>query len=391
MFIRIKKILQRFFNKVHKKPNARIIGFKDFCAAPPGRRALVSYLVSPLLPTTKKRDRIAFSNQGIAQEIPRVLNELGYEVDIVSWDDSEWVPKRSYDIYIGHGGINFEHISRALSRETIQIYFSTGIYWREFNAREAKRIYDLSLRRGYLVHPDRAIRFSEEYANQNAAGIICLGNQNAVHSYRQFPKVIGINNAVYPLTWQGIKVKDFHQGRKHFLFFSGPGNLHKGLDLLLEAFEGTDLHLHICQVIEPEFAEIYQSNLTQHSNIHNYGHVRMRSAKFERLASLCNWIISATACEGQPGAILECMAYGLIPILPESANIDLKDFGILLNSTRVDEIRKMVINASRMATIDCRYRAQRTCNEILNEYTPEIFSQRFKLAVQNIVEEDILR
>jgi hypothetical protein len=51
----------------------------------------------------------------------------------------------------------------------------------------------------------------------------------------------------------------------------------------------------------------------------------------------------------------------------------------------------MVINASRMATIDCRYRAQRTCNEILNEYTPEIFSQRFKLAVQNIVEEDILR
>lgn len=387
----MKNILRQISNKIWDNRNARKMGYKEYCTVVPSKRALVSYLVAPLLPVQAKRDHTIFSNLGIAQQIPRALNELGYEVDIVPWDDANWVPKRYYDIYIGHGGINFEHISRALPSETTQIYFSTGIYWREFNIREAQRIYDLALRQGYLLAPDRSIKFSEEFANQTADGIICLGNQNAVQSYRQFPLVIGINNAVYPLNSQGLCEKGFDHGRQHFLFFSGGGSLHKGLDLLLEAFAGTELHLHICQVIDPIFAEIYKTYLTQHSNIHLHGHTRMRSPEFEHLASLCNWTISATACEGQPGATLECMAYGLIPILPETANIDLKDFGILLPDTRIDEIRKTILYASQMSEKECKHLAQRTTSETREEYSPEKFTLQFKTAVQNIIEAKLLK
>ncbi|MHB8778313.1 MAG: glycosyltransferase family protein [Anaerolineales bacterium] len=388
---RFKNILRMILGKTQKRPPAQIFGFKEFCAAPPTQRALVSYLVSPLLPVPAKRDQIVFSNLGIAQYIPHALNELGFEVDIVSWDDMEWLPSQRYDLYIGHGGINFEHISRALPDKTVQIYFSTGIYWKEFNIREARRIYELALRKGYLLPPDRVISNSEEYANQAADGIICLGNQNAVQSYSQFPLTAGINNAVYPLDWHGFADKDFEKGRNHFLFFSGGGSLHKGLDLLLEAFVGTSLHLHICQIIDPAFAEIYKDELTQHSNIHVYGHIRMRSAEFEQLVSLCNWTILATACEGQPGAILECMAYGLIPILTAGANIDFEDFGILLPDNGVDEIRTIVLDASQMTEEECRYRAQRTSSVIREEYSPEQFTQRFKETVQNIIEAKSLK
>jgi glycosyltransferase involved in cell wall biosynthesis len=385
MLKRMKKILHLAFDKLFKKTRPRIEGYKEFCSASPSKRALLSYLVSPLLPAQTKRDHITFSNLGIAQQIPRALNELGYEVDIVSWDDKEWTPKTYYDLYIGHGGINFEHLSHALQSNTTQIYFSTGIYWREFNIREAKRIYDLTLRQGFLLPPDRSIRFSEEYANKTADGIICLGNKNAVLSYKQFPAVVGINNAVYPVDWQGINEKNFEHGRKHFLFFSGGGNLHKGLDLLLEAFAGTDLHLHICQDIDPEFAEIYKDNLTQHSNIHIYGHIRMRSSKFLQLASLCNWTISATACEGQPGAILECMAYGLIPILSTGANIDLESFGISLPEDSIVDIRKVILDAAKIGAEECKHRALLTAEVIKDKYSAENFNINFKNAVQQII------
>lgn len=382
---RVKNILRLAFRNSQKRSYAKIFGYKEFCTAPTTRRALVSYLVSPLIPVPSKRDRITFSNIGIAQYIPRALNELGYEVDIVAWDDIEWLPQKYYDVYIGHGGINFEHISRSLPNETVQIYFSTGVYWREFNSKEAKRIYELTLRKGYLPPPDRAIRFSEEYANQTADGIICLGNQYTIQSYRQFPLVIGINNAVYPLDRQGLTDKDFEQGRQHFLFFSGGGSLHKGLDLLLDAFVGTDLHLHICQIIDPAFAEIYKDELTQHSNIHVHGHIRMRSAEFEQLASLCNWTISATACEGQPGATLECMAYGLIPILTAGANIDLENFGIFLPENSIGNIRKVILDAAKMDENECRQRAKLTAATVRKNYSPEKFNNSFKNAVQRIV------
>jgi glycosyltransferase involved in cell wall biosynthesis len=297
----------------------------------------------------------------------------------------EWLPDQHYDVYIGHGGINFEHISRALPGVTTKIYFSSGIYWREFNIREARRIYELALRKGYVLPPDRAIRFSEEYANQRSDGIICLGNQNSVQSYRQFPLVIGINNAVYPYDWQGLADKDFEQGRRHFLFFSGGGSLHKGLDLLLEAFVGTDLHLHICQIIDPEFAEIYKAELTRQSNIHIHGYIRMRSAEYEQLASLCNWTISATACEGQPGATLECMASGLIPILSKESNIDLEDFGVLLPDEDIDTIRSTILSASQMDKKDCERRAKTVSSVIQRKYNPEQFKDSFKRAVSQIV------
>jgi hypothetical protein len=340
--------------------------------------------VSPLLPPRNKRDRTAFSNLGIAQQIPQVLNELGYIVDIIQFDTKGWKLSKRYDLFIGHGGVNFEDILCQLPKDAVRIYFSTGLYWKEMNIREAKRIYDLALRRGYLLPPDRTIRHSEEYATRASDGIICLGNTCATNTYHDFPLVIGINNATYPVTWSDWKTKDFEKGRRHFLFFSGGGNVHKGLDLLLEAFVGTDLHLHICQSMNGDFAGAYRQELRECPNIHFYGPVTMRSSQFESLSHLCNWVISATCAEGQPGAIIECMGYGLIPILPESANIDLEDFGILLRECTIERIREAVWESALMSISECKQRSLLTHATVGNKYSPERFNSSLKDAVQQI-------
>ncbi len=381
----LRNALQVAKNALHPVPKA-LVDFKEFCAPGPTKRALVSYLVSPLLMPKRKRDRIVFSNFGIAQQIPRVLNELGYVVDIIQYDCKGWKLPKKYDLFLGHGGINFEEIIDKLPTETVIIYFSTGIYWKEWNIREARRICDLALRRGYILPPDRPIRYSEEKANRAADGIICLGNQAAVDTYRDFPLVIGINNATYPVTSSGLKAKDYETGRKHFLFFSGGGNVHKGLDLLLEAFTGTHLHLHICQSIDADFKEVYMHELMECSNIHVYGYVPMRSSRFESLANLCNWAISATCAEGQPGAIIECMGYGLIPILPESANMNLEDFGIPLKVCTLEDIRESTSRLAQMSSEECRQRSLRARATAKTEYSPEHFNSSFTRAVQKIID-----
>jgi hypothetical protein len=360
--------------------------YDEFLQGSSDRRALISYLVDPLLLPAKRRNRTIFSNHGIAQQIPQVLNEIGYVVDIVQWDDINWTPTKYYDLFIGHGGINFDRISNNLSGNTVRIYFSTGINWQEFNIREAKRIYELAMRRGYLLNPDRVINTSEEDAYRSADGIICLGNSGAVQTYKKYPLVFGINNAAYALSWSGLKDKDYHEGRKHFLFFSGSGNIHKGLDLLLEAFTETEYHLHICQDIDPKFAKVYHRELTESPNIHFHGFIEMRSPQFLELVSQCNWIVSATCAEGQPGSIIECMAYGMIPILPESANIDLDEFGISMIDCSVESIRSIVFTAANMDAEECKQKSILVSDVVRKNYSVEKFNENLKSAIQQIID-----
>jgi len=390
VFWRIRLLLGKEWVRKALKPARQLAerltinGYREYCTGPPSGRALVSYVVSPLLPPPRFRDRVLFSNWGLAQEIPRALNELGYQVDIIHYGNAAWTPKKHYDLFVGHGGHNFCRIAEALGESTVRIYFSTGIYWREWNRREAQRFYELAVRRGYLLPADRAIIEGEEEATSRAHGIIVLGNAEAVRTYAKYPIVIGINSAAYPVLWSGVAKNNYGPGRRHFLFFSGRGNVHKGLDLLLEAFADSGLHLHICQHLEPAFARVYRQELKA-SNVHSYGYVPMRSATFYRLAAQCNWVISATCAEGQPGAVIECMAHGLIPILPDAANIDLGNWGVRLPHCDVPTIRSVIHEVAMMPEDECRHRARQVVAEISESYSVERFRSSFKRAVATIV------
>ena len=111
------------------------------------KRALVSYLVSPL---SNPPQKIRFSNDGIALNIARALNELGYIVDIVNWDDLNFIPEKKYDLFIGHGGKNFENIYK---HSLGNILWLENIYFNIYYAEKLKQFVDsarLSLRNRFL-------------------------------------------------------------------------------------------------------------------------------------------------------------------------------------------------------------------------------------------------
>ncbi|MFC1496872.1 methyltransferase [Verrucomicrobiota bacterium] len=350
------------------------------------KRALLSYITDPFRLSPDDPINVQFSNTGIARSIVNVLNELGYSVDVIQYTDTKFVPRKGYDLFIGNGGYNFEGIARNLSVDTIKIYFSTGIYWKDFNRKEAERFRQLEERRGVRLPHDRWINHSEEHANRSADAIICLGNKHARESYSQFPSVLNLNNAAYPDDHYDQIKKNFSAARSNFLFFSGSGNIHKGLDILLEAFVQMDTHLYICQGMSPGFYKLYRRELNDYPNIHLVGLVPARSSQFYELADKCAFVIQPFCAEGQPGSAVECMHQGLIPVVSQETNIDTNDYGITLNTCSIEGIVEAVKDLSQRPPEWCEEMAQRTRKAAIAKFSADVFSLNMKNAIRHVID-----
>jgi len=343
-------------------------------------RALVSYLAYPLIPPKRWRETVQFSNRGIAQEIPRVLNELGYVVDIV---DCSVAPRlsRHYDVFIGHGGQTYRQISDQLDPETARIYFSTGASWRFANVAEGKRLLDIAERHGSLLPPERN-PLNEDAAYADSRTIVCLGDAFTRATYGDLEeKVICINNAAFPVQALPSQSSKSSGAAKRFLFFAGGGNVHKGLDLLLEAIAGTPYELFVCQHIQRDFGRVFSHWLEDLPNVHVLGYVPQRSREFLDLVKTCSWCVLPTCSEGQPGGIVECMAHGLIPILSRESGMGLCDLGLTIPELSVLGVRSSLDTAANMDPSQTSALSGEVARLASVDYSPASFRSSFKRAV----------
>jgi len=350
------------------------------------KRALVSFLTGAFRLRPANPDNVRFSLIGVARGIVQTLNELGYAVDVAEWSDVKFLPRRKYDLFVGHGGINFEPIARALGPETRKIYFSTGAYWKFHNEQELARVSALNDRRGAALQPDRYIYHSEQWANENAEAILCLGNDFLRQTYGKFPTVRSLNNGAYPVARDGGTSKNFAEARRNFLFFAGGGNVHKGLDLLLETFSRVDAHLWICQLLTPEFSRVYRRELEELPNIHYSGWVPMRSTEFYALAEKCAYAILPSCSEGCAGSVVECLHHGLVPVVSRETTVDTGDYGITLEDCSIGEIIRTVEELSRKSAEWCAEKSLATGAAAEQSFSEAVFLKNIRDAFKAVLE-----
>ncbi len=353
------------------------------------RRALLSYLTDRFaVPRSDPRflQHIVIWH---CQEIVRILNRMGYSVDVVSYDDRAFVPRRPYDLFIGHMGINFEQIARALSPHTKKIYLSNTNYWDFHNKQELARFAALKQRRGVdlpLLY-DRFLHYPEEGALRAADAIVGFGNTFTRSTYRDFSPVINVNNVVLADNHFERQTKDYNVGRNHFLFYSGPGNVHKGLDLLLEAFmKLDDQHLWICTQIEEQFKAVYQLALYHCPNIHLVGLIQPRSPTYYDLISRCNFTILPSCSDAAAQSVVEGMNQGLIPVISRECTLDVDDFGFYLDPCTIDEIINVVSTAARYSADGCREMSLKAHREAATNCSEAAFSRNMQRALESIVQ-----
>lgn len=353
------------------------------------RRALLSYVTDRL--AIQRHDPRFLQHIVIwhCQEIVRILNRMGYRVDVVSYDDRTFTPSRQYDLFVGHMGINFERITSALPPQTKKIFLANTNHWDFHNKRELARFASLKERRGVdlpLVY-DRFLHYPEEGALLAADGIVGFGNAFTRSTYRDFSSVINVNNVVLADDHFDGQHKDYEAGRNHFLFFSGPGNVHKGLDLLLEAFmQMSDQHLWICTQIEEQFEEVYKLALHHRGNIHLLGLIQPRSATYYDLVDRCNFIILPSCSDAAAQSVDEGMNQGLIPIVSRECTLDVDGLGFYLDPCTIDEIVNAVTTAHKFSAEECRKMSLAARHEAAMDCSEEAFSRNMQRALESVLQ-----
>ena len=352
----------------------------------PGKRyALFSYIVHPFSIPRDDPRFLRHINIWHAQEIVRTLNRMGYNVDVIDYRDTTFRANRRYDLFIGHGGINFEKIASQLPTDTKKLYFSTGAYWKFHNAQEQARFDDLRQRQGIQLAQDRFIQHSEETALRLADGILGIGNGFTRQTYAGFPRVVMVNGAsLYDDMFDWCS-KDYAAGRAHFFFFSGGGNVHKGLDLLLEAFDGLEQHLWIGSTIERPFEQAFARQLHTLPNIHGLGYVQPRGRAFYQTMRMCNFCVLPSCSEGQSQAVIEAMNQGLIPVVSREAGVDLGDFGVQIEPCTISELRALVQRLSAWSPEECQQRSLQARQAAQQDYSERSFGDSFQRALQTLL------
>ena len=152
--------------RIDRNGSVRIYDYKKYLhkSNRKPKKALVSYLVNPVIDELSGIQTSLFSNNGAGRTIPKLLNELGYTVDVINWDDTRPITGK-YDLVIFHGGKNFDQIKKLKTNNNKLVYYSTGSYWRYHNDEEQKRLDYFEKRHNKKYKLDREIQDAEEQAN----------------------------------------------------------------------------------------------------------------------------------------------------------------------------------------------------------------------------------
>jgi len=225
-------------------------------------------------------------------------------------------------------------------------------------------------------------------ATEHADHITVFGNQFTLSTYRYTKKPI------YPLSISTTILlpwpdgKDFNAARQRFLWFGSGGMVHKGLDLVLEAFAGMpEYHLTVCGPVqrEKDFEQVFYKELYATPNIHTIGWIDTQSSAFREIIANCVGLVYPSCSEGQSGAVVECLHAGLIPIISYESGVDTHDFGVLLKTCDIDEIRDAVRMVATSSARQVEKMARSAWEYARFHHTREQFAAKYCDVIRQII------
>ncbi len=299
-----------------------------------GKRALISFSTYGLAAALKAEKATYFNPGGACLEMVKVLNELGYVVDVCDWNDLKVEIHHDYDIFLGHGAANFKIIADKLKPETKKMLYLTGCHFESAiemtdlaYTRVAK---EKDVKRSVFKKPVR-VWMDEQAAMDASDAIICLGNETA-KSFKT-----KIDKPIYPIN-NGAYVKDCKittNGEKGFLYYGGAGNIQKGLDILISAFSNVpQAHFYIYGKLEKEVLDHYSEELGR-SNIHYIYPIRKFSWANSYIRRKCKFVTLCGFATGQSTALIASTNEGLIPVVNVEADLPQYDYTICIKETTV--------------------------------------------------------
>lgn len=343
------------------------------------RNALISYIIVPF---KTKTEMTGHQNLWQALELAKQISDRGYNVDIIPYYDPYVHLRHKYDLVLAQFPKDTDCYSNYLNSNAIKIAYLTTSSPEFNNTSELERISRFEKRRGKCVKPMRQLPdLSEDFYSYDAYFV--MGNTITASTYNLDSKKIFyiVNNAsklIQPVSLENKK-------STNFLFLGSVGQVHKGLDILLEVFAKDDFpcDLYILGAYEHErdFYEEYEAELNAFSNIHSEGFVEITSPRYKELCEKCAYMIMPSCSEGMAGSVLDAMAGGMIPIVSKYCGFDESDGAIVLKDCSVDSVKQSILEYSKKTDNWIMDKSREIVAIAEEKYSREKFSQSVRNAL----------
>jgi hypothetical protein len=339
------KTVRNIGRPIQRRSRLARLGAFDLGRGRPGRkgRALVAYVSDYVRHVTRQAGHCVWDREDVdqvldrlcvgeyaghyhhreASDLVRELIERGFVVDCI-YDRAGYLIEdpSPYDFILDE----WDNMARwaAQTPEAKKLFYGTTCHWLYWNRAELQRLDWILRRRGVVLAPERQLPAMLGLADADL--VTYYGNEAGLQHYGPVrPKLRKV--WVCPTAPSSAFIaKDWFAAKTRFLWFGSSSWVHRGLDLVLEAFMQTpDLELFICGS-DRRFLGVYAEDLKKCRNIHHVGFVTPDSEQFRGLVSKTAAVVYASAAEGCSTSIVQCMRFGLIPIVTEATGLSVHDF-----------------------------------------------------------------
>jgi glycosyltransferase involved in cell wall biosynthesis len=346
---------------------------------------VLSYLQWPFMEGYNSPRARGHTNAFEVVAIARAYQDLGYRVDVIDHDDASYIPSADCCVVIDlHGQLEQWH--PLLPKQCHRILHATGAHWLTANQAELARLAAIRDRRSAILFPRRQTSPSRSAAF--ADQIVVLGNDYTMESF-QFAnkplKRIPISSA-YEFSYP--QDRDFSVAKKNFLWMGSYGMVHKGLDLVLEAFARLpELTLTVCGRPEKEddFFRLYEKELLHTPNIKFHGWVDMTLPEFRKIAETHASIVYPSSSEGGGGCVIHAMHAGMVPLCTREASVDLGDFGVPIKHGTVEAVMEAVLQLAAFSDQEVKERAVAAFGYVRAHHTREQFEKNYRTFATNLL------
>jgi glycosyltransferase involved in cell wall biosynthesis len=361
---------------------------RDGGGEPPRGRVLLSYIVDPFLLPPGAEPSHAHTHDWECREMARAWREAGYAVDAIHWTNTGFEPDGPYDVLIDPR-LNLERLGPRMGPECLKVLHAETAHHGFHNPAQEARRAALRERREVELPPERMLEVNR--ALEHADAITLVGNRFTAGTYAPDGSArpgkpifrVPLSNAFqYPFP----EDRDLESARRRFVWFGSGGLVHKGLDLVLEAFAGLpDLHLTVCGPVdrEPEFEREYWRELYRTPNIRTEGWIDAApGGRFQRIARESIATVYPSCSEGGGGSVITCMHAGLIPVVTAEASVDVApERGVPIPEATVDGVRRAVTGLAESPAAELEAMARAAWSHVREHHTRESFARDYRRVV----------
>lgn len=400
----ILKILKHFVKRSNLKNNTIV---KNYFNTNYRKSALLVYITFPF---SKKGDfqqltaeNVSHTNYKESRYIAKTLDNYGFIVDIVEYNDTNPYDTAGYDLIVGFGEA-FEKSFNDLNKQ-VRIFYGSGQHPLSSDKKSLQSLGYLKERYNqWLIRESRLVRFAWQMQLHFSDVYVALGNNLVKNTY--IDNIRGINNraSFYSLNCfyhenLVLSDQDFEEKVKHavmfdFCWFGSSGAAHKGLFVLIEAFvifqaKNTQSRLLVCGISE-QTVDLIKQMFDDLTNVIFLGYINLSNpSETIKLKTVCMNVFPSVS-EGGAASILNILASCGIPtVASDQVGLDENVLGMQMPNNNVATIFSFLECCSKLSKDNYVKIANRCFYDVKEYYTEKKYCENWSKILNEVIDENV--